>query len=97
MAFRQHTCVIVACDVCGNAATPDGDVPHFDTQAEALAHLAADPDYYANTWHRRPNGLLVCWVRDAVHDRAREQDGMGAPGPDAMTVSFSDKEAQPWP
>ncbi|MFT9478716.1 hypothetical protein [Streptomyces sp. 11-1-2] len=46
-------------------------------------------------WHQRPEDRLVCWRSDALHDWAREQDGKSRPGPDAMTVSYSDKEVHP--
>lgn len=91
MAFQPHTCVIVACDLCGNTETPDGDTPLYDSETEALEHVLADPEAFANTWHQRPDGRLACWRRDPLHDWAREQDGIVTPGPDAMTVSFDDQ------
>lgn len=90
MSFRRVTCVIAVCDIpgCGNTQDPDGAVAHFDTEAEAAEHTLADPDCYANVWHRRPDGRLVCWRRDALHDWAREQDDKTSPGPDAMAVTY---------
>ncbi|MGK3107942.1 hypothetical protein [Streptomyces sp. WAC05858] len=90
MSFRRITCIIAVCDIsgCGNSQDPDGGVPHFPTETEAGEHILADPDCYANVWHRRPDGRLVCWIRDPLHDWAREQDGKSGPGVDAMSVTL---------
>ncbi|MFJ1992983.1 hypothetical protein [Streptomyces asiaticus] len=91
MAFQLVTCIIAVCDIpgCGNSADPDGATAHFNTMAAAAEHTLADPDCYANVWHQRPDGQLVCWRRDALHDWARQQDGKSSPGPDAMTARFA--------
>ncbi|MGW7617372.1 hypothetical protein ACWGLG_16200 [Streptomyces antimycoticus] len=90
MPFRRVTCVIAVCDIpgCGNSADPDGATAHFDTETEAAEDLLADPDAFANVWHRRPDDRLVCWRRDPLHDWAREQDGKTGPGRDAVTVTY---------
>lgn len=95
MAFVRVTCVIAVCDIpgCGSTQDPDGGIAHFDNEAEAAEHTLADPDCYANVWHQRPDGRLVCWRRDPLHDWAREQDGKSAPGPDAMTVTYERTES----
>ncbi|MFD8092383.1 hypothetical protein [Streptomyces malaysiensis] len=62
-----------------NNQDPDGSVPHFDTEAEAAERLLADPDRYANVCRQRPDGRLVCWRSDALHDGAREQNGKSRP------------------
>jgi hypothetical protein len=38
MAIREHTCVSVLCDSCGDECWDDG-IPHFDNRNEALTHL----------------------------------------------------------
>ncbi|MGW7688877.1 hypothetical protein ACWGMA_08275 [Streptomyces asiaticus] len=90
MSFRRVICIVAFCDIpgCGNTQDPDGGVAHFGTETEAAAHLLADPDCYANVWHQRPDGQLVCWRRDPLHDWAREQDGKTGVGRDAMSVTF---------
>lgn len=91
MSFHTRTVVIAACDLCGNTqSTEDGDVFHFDTEAQAIDHLTADPTADISGWHQRPDGRLVCWRRDQVHEQARELDGIHRPGPDAATWSWDD-------
>lgn len=88
MAFRTCTVVIAACDLCGNEETEDGETWNFDTEAQAVDQLTADPIADIDGWHQRPNGHLVCWKRDAQHNQAREDDGIHRMGPDAMTVTY---------
>lgn len=89
MAFHTRTVIIAVCDLCGSTeSTEDGDTFHFDTEAEAVDHLTADPTADINGWHQRPNGNLVCWREDARHNWAREQDGIHRPGRDAMTATW---------
>ena len=91
MSFRRITCVIAVCDIhgCGNTRDHDGGERHHDTEADALEWALGDQAELPDTWHQRPNGQLVCWRRDPLHDWAREQDGIVAPGPGAMTVNFT--------
>lgn len=94
MAFRSKTCVVAVCDLCGNSRDQDGGEPHFDTEAGAVDFVVSDPDLDTGGWYQRPNGRLVCWRRDPVHDKAREEDGQFAPGPDAMNVTFNDLDPE---
>ncbi|MGW3427977.1 hypothetical protein ACWDHW_08470 [Streptomyces melanosporofaciens] len=75
MAFRRITCIIAVCDIPGrgNSADPDGATAHFDTETEAAENTLADPDCYANVWHRRPDGRLVFWRRDPARPRRFER------------------------
>lgn len=97
MAFRHVTCVIAVCDLCGISEDDDGGVQHFDTEANALDCIIEDPTEFPYAWYQRPGGQLVCWRRDEVHDRAREEDGvlLHQPGPDAMVVTFGRHDFDP--
>lgn len=100
MAFRRITCIVAVCDIpgCGNTApTVDSGEIHHRTEAEALDWMLSDPAELPNVWYQRPDGRLVCWRSDPLHDWAREQDGKTGPGRDAMTANFNSKEAPLWP
>ncbi len=89
MSFHLRTVVVAACDLCGSTeSTENGDVFHFDSEAQAVDHLTADPTADISGWHQRPNGQLACWRRDAPHDWAREQDGIYRSSRDAMTATY---------
>ncbi|MER7794846.1 hypothetical protein [Streptomyces sp. NPDC097640] len=94
MAFRRITCILAVCDIpgCGNTwPTEDSGEIHHHTEAEALDWVLSDQAELPHVWHQRPDGQLVCWRRDPLHDWAREQDGEAGPGRDAMTVSYEDQ------
>ncbi|WP_458089393.1 hypothetical protein [Streptomyces malaysiensis] len=94
MAFRRITCIIAVCDIpgCGNTRDHDGAEPHLTTEDEALDFALGDQAELPNTWYQRPNGQLVCWRSDPLHDWTREQDGKTGPGGDAMTVTYSQEK-----
>lgn len=92
MAFRRKTCVIAVCDLCDNSRDMDGGEPHFDTERETLNFVLGGQDELPDTWYQRTDGQLVCWRRDPLHNEARESDGKCQPGPDAMSIAFTDDE-----
>ncbi len=71
MPIKHHTCVTLACDVCGEPFNADADsysVRHFDDQDEA-AQDARDYDWYADVI----DGVILCGSDDGKHcDKARE-------------------------
>lgn len=93
MTFTSRTVVVPACDLCGATESDQGETLQFDTEAQAIEYLTDYLDAETGAWHQRPDGQLVCWRRDRLHDWAREQDGVLQPGPDAMTVTWDDEDA----
>lgn len=80
MAFTTETCVLIACDECGQALEhPDGGTVHFDTEAQARETA---PAY---DWEQLPDGRLIC---DGDHQDLLEEFGRIQPGPGAMTFTF---------
>lgn len=73
MTLKQHACLTIACDICGETFTDEeqGATPHFDSAAEARAYQDAwDAEY---RWTIRDDGYAICPLDDEEfsHDLAR--------------------------
>ncbi|NXY98208.1 hypothetical protein HYE82_28325 [Streptomyces sp. BR123] len=87
MALKTATCLLAACDECGQVLEhPDGGEIHFGTEAQARETALT----YA--WQELPGGRLVCDADE--HQGLLEEHGRLQPGPGAMTLTF-DAETDP--
>lgn len=69
MAIKKHSCVSVACDVCGREfeGSYNEGVRHYETRAEALG------DAEGVDWCVTTAGGAICDVEDDAHAQAVAQ------------------------
>ncbi|WP_030169058.1 hypothetical protein [Streptomyces sp. NRRL S-813] len=61
MPVKTHTCLTVACDVCGEKYTPDDYTPHFRDLAEARDCTRGEG------WTVTADGKIYCAAEDIAH------------------------------
>lgn len=86
MPIRVHSCMSIACDVCGADLTDfdSGAVMHFDTEAEG--HQAARRDF----WPVASATALICPAEDSGHQAAMDALLPAEPAsPNQLTIDGS--------
>lgn len=64
MPVKTHTCLAIACDICGNGYEPDDYAVHFRDLAEARDCTRREG------WTITSDGKVICATGDEPHEAA---------------------------